>query len=188
MAALAREGLLERMGIVRNAIGKDLLFFFLPFFTVFYIQLHLCETYGDGLSGLWGVLWELVKQPQNLTMIPLQRIVGLGLFLVGLSIMMVGQVTLWRNYSGFLIIWKGHQLITHGIYRYTRHPIYLGVIIVFVGLPVYAASVPGILAMPVLLLIILNRIRLEEKLLTEEYQDAYQRYKATTKKLIPFIH
>jgi len=59
---------------------------------------------------------------------------------------------------------------------------------VFTGLPVYAASMYGFLISLLLIPIILNRIRLEEELLTEEFQDAYRKYKETTKKLIPFIY
>ena len=188
--ALAKNGFLdlERFGIVRSAIRKDLLFFFLPWLTVFYLELLLCENYGDGVSGIWGIIWELVKQPQNLFMLPLQRIMGLALFVVGLTIMIVGQATLWRDYSGFLIIRKDHRLITHGIYRFTRNPIYLGAIMVFTGLPVYAASLYGFLAALVQIPIFLNRIRLEEQLLAEEFQNAYQEYKETTRRLIPFIY
>ena len=186
--ALAKKGSLERYGIVRSAIRKDLLFFFLPWLTVFYLELLFCENYGDGLSEIWALIWELVKQPQHLFMLPLQRVVGLALFVVGLTIMIVGQATLWRNYSGTLVIRKDHQLITHGIYRFTRNPIYLGAIMVFTGLPVYAASLYGFLAALVLIPIYLNRIRLEEQLLAKEFQSAYQEYKETTKKLIPFIY
>lgn len=186
---MAKQGLLEKLGIARHAMGRDLIFFFLPFFTVFYIQLRLCESHGDGgLSGIWGVLWGLIKQPRTLSMLPLQRIVGLALFVIGLSIMMIGQVTLWKNYSGFLLIHKEHQLITRGIYRCTRHPIYLGLIMVLIGLPLYAASPLGILVMLAMVPIVLNRIRLEEELLMEEFQDAYRRYQKTTKKLIPFVY
>jgi protein-S-isoprenylcysteine O-methyltransferase Ste14 len=131
---------LERLGIVRNEIRKDLLFFFLPWLTVFILELRFCDFYGDGVSGIWGFIWELVKQPQNLFLLAWQRILGLFLFVIGLTIMIVSQVTLWTNYSGFLVIKKDHQLITHGIYRFTRHPIYLGAFMVFAGLPVYAAS------------------------------------------------
>ena len=102
--------------------------------------------------------------------------------------MIVGQATLWRNYSGTVVIRVDHQLITHGIYRFTRNPMYLGLIMVVTGLPVYVASLYGFLTSLILIPIILNRIRLEEKLLTEEFQDAYQKYKETTKKLIPFIY
>ena len=102
--------------------------------------------------------------------------------------MVVGQATLWRNYSGTVIIREDHQLITHGIYRFTRNPIYLGAFMVFIGLPVYAASLYGFLTSLVLIPVFLNRIRLEEELLTEEFQGAYQKYRETTRKLIPFIY
>jgi len=102
--------------------------------------------------------------------------------------MIVSQATLWRNYSGTVVIRVDHQLITHGIYRFTRNPMYLGLIMGVTGLPVYVASLYGFLTSLILIPIILNRIRLEEKLLTEEFQGAYQKYKETTKKLIPFIY
>ena len=59
---------------------------------------------------------------------------------------------------------------------------------VVTGLPVYAASLNGFLTSLVLIPIIFNRIKLEEKLLTEEFQEAFRKYKETTKKLIPFIY
>ena len=64
----------------------------------------------------------------------------------------------------------------------------MGLTLVFTGLPVYTASVYGFLTSLVLIPIILNRIRLEEKLLTEEFQDAFHKYKETTRKLIPLIY
>ncbi len=183
---MAKNGFLKRHGIVRNAIRKDMLYFALPGITVWVIELLFCAR--DGLSGFWGIIWGLVKQPENLIMFPVQSIIGLALIIIGLIIMIVGQATLWRNYSGTVLIRVDHQLITHGIYRFTRNPIYLGGIMVVTGLPVYTASVYGFLTSLVLIPIILNRIRLEEELLTEEFQDAYQKYKKTTKKLIPFIY
>jgi protein-S-isoprenylcysteine O-methyltransferase Ste14 len=183
---MANNGFLKRHGIVRNAIRKDILQFALPGMTVFIIELQFCVR--DGLSGFWGTIWGLVKQPQTLSMFPVQSIIGLALFIIGLIIMVVGQATLWRNYSGTVVIRVDHKLITHGIYRFTRNPIYLGFIMVLIGLPVYAESLYGFLTSLVLIPIILNRIRLEEVLLTEEFPDAFQKYKGTTKKLIPFIY
>ena len=182
---MAKRGFLARHGIVRNAIGKDLLQFAIPAIIIFFMELIFCA---DSLTGIWGTSWGLVKQPQNLSMFPVLRIVGLALFIIGLTIMIVGQATLWRNYSGTVVIREDHQLITHGIYRFTRNPIYLGAIMVFTGFPLYAASIYGFLTSLLLIPIILNRIRLEEELLAEEFQDAYQKYKESTKKLIPFIY
>ena len=183
---MAKNGFLKRYGIVRNAIRKDILYFALPGITAWSIEVLFCAR--DGLSGFWGTIWGLVKQPQNLFMFPVQSIIGMALIIIGLIIMLVGQVTLWRNYSGTVVIRVDHQLITHGIYSFTRNPIYLGGIMVVTGLPVYAASLYGFLVMLILIPIILNRIRLEEKLLTEEFQDAFQKYKETTKQVIPFIY
>ena len=78
--------------------------------------------------------------------------------------MLVGQTTLWNNYSGFVVIKKNHQLVTHGIYRYTRNPIYLGAIIGFTGLPTYAASVYGLLAILPQIAVFVVRIKMEEDL------------------------
>ena len=182
---MAKRGFLARHRIVRNSIRKDVLQFAIPAVIIFFIELIFS---GPALSGFWGTIWDLVKRPQNLSMLPVHSIIGLALFIIGLTIMIVGQITLQRNYSSTVVIREDHQLITHGIYRLTRNPIYLGGIIVVTGLPVYAASMYGFLISLLLIPIILNRIRLEEELLTEEFQEAYQNYKETTKKLIPFIY
>lgn len=184
--SLAKKDFLKKYGIIRNAIKDDLIQFALPGITIFFIELLFCA--GAILSRFWGSVGGLVTQPHNWRMFSVQSIIGLTLFMTGFTIMIVGQVTLRRNYSGTVIIRDDHQLITHGVYRFTRNPIYLGLMLVVIGLPVFAASLYGFLTSLILVPIILNRIRLEEKLLTAEFQDAYQKYKETTKKLIPFIY
>ena len=181
---MAKRGFLARHGIARNAIRKDILQFAIPAIIIFFMELIF---YADSLTGFWGTISGLDKQPQNLSMFPVQSIIGMALIIIGLIVMIVGQATLWRNYSGTVVIRVDHQLVTHGIYRFTRNPMYLGLIMVLTGLPVYAASLYGFIASLVLIPIILDRIKLEEKLLSEEFQDAYQSYKETTRKLIPFI-
>jgi protein-S-isoprenylcysteine O-methyltransferase Ste14 len=56
------------------------------------------------------------------------------------------------------------------------------------GAPVYAPSLYGFLVLSLLIPIFLNRIRMEEEMLTEEFGDAYRAYRETTSKLIPFIY
>ncbi len=180
----------KKHGFVRSAIKDDMFQFAIPGMIVFIIELVFCAKDGaaSDLSGFWGTVWSLILQPQKLLMLSSQSIAGLALIIVGLIIMIIGQVTLQHNYSGTVVIREGHQLITHGIYRFTRNPIYFGAIMLITGLPVYTASLYGFITSLVLIPIILNRIRLEEKLLSEEFQDVYQKYKETTKKLIPFIY
>ena len=64
----------------------------------------------------------------------------------------------------------------------------MGAIMVCIGIPVYASSLYGLLTMLALIPVFLIRIRLEERMLTEEFGDAYRRYRKTTRKLIPFIY
>ncbi|MBW7988797.1 MAG: isoprenylcysteine carboxylmethyltransferase family protein [Planctomycetes bacterium] len=173
---MAKGGFLKRHGIVRNAIREDMLYFALPGLFVFTAGLVVCA-------------WDLVRRQEGLFMFSVHCVGGLALLIIGLIIMIVSQATLWRNYSSTVVIREDHQLITHGIYRFTRNPIYLGgIMAVCIGIPVYTSSLYGFLVMLILIPIILNRIRLEEKLLSEEFGDAYLKYKEATKKLIPFIY
>ena len=57
-----------------------------------------------------------------------------------------------------------------------------------IGAPVYASSYYGLLIMSALIPIFLNRIRIEERMLTEEFGDAYRKYRKATRKLIPFVY
>jgi protein-S-isoprenylcysteine O-methyltransferase Ste14 len=59
---------------------------------------------------------------------------------------------------------------------------------VSIGMPVFAGSLHGLLTMSALIPVLLYRIRIEERLLTEEFGDAYRSYRDATSKLIPFIY
>ncbi len=179
-------GSLSRHGIVRNAIKKDILFFGIPALTVFFLGLIVSGR--DGYDGLIEAIWELVKDPQNLRLLSIWNIAGLTLFVVGLTIAFVAVFTLRRFYLSTLVTVEGHRLITHGIYRFARHPIYFGVLIAIMGVPVYAPSLYGFLVLILLIPIFLNRIRMEEEMLTEEFGDAYRTYKETTRKLSPVVY
>jgi len=172
---MAKRGFLARHGIVRNAIREDVLFFFLPWILVMF-------------AGMVVSAWDLVRQQGSLYILSVQSMVGLALIVIGFTIAVVAQITLWRFYSSTLVIKENHQLITHGVYRFTRHPIYLGVIMVFIGIAVGASSMYGLLIMSALTPVFLNRIRMEERMLTDEFGDAYRTYKEDTSKLIPFIY
>jgi protein-S-isoprenylcysteine O-methyltransferase Ste14 len=183
---MAKRGFLERHRIVRNAIREDILYFALPALLVF--SAGLVVSAWDGWDGLVTTIWDLVKQPRSLYMLSVQNIVGLALIVIGFTILIVAHITIGRFHSSVLVIREDHQLITHGVYRFTRHPIYLGVIMVCIGVPVYVLSLYGLLTMSALIPIFLNRIRIEERMLTDEFGDVYRAYKMATSKLIPFIY
>jgi protein-S-isoprenylcysteine O-methyltransferase Ste14 len=183
---MPKRGFLERKGIVHNAIKEDVLYFAIPALLVFTAGLVVSAL--DGFDGLVVKAWELGREPENLYTLSAINIIGLALFVVGMTIAFVAVFTLRRFYSSTLVVREDHQLITHGIYRFTRHPIYLGVIIAIIGIPVFVSSLYGLLIMFLLIPIILYRIKMEERLLTEEFGDAYRAYQERTSKLVPFIY
>ena len=183
---MAKRGYLSKHGIVRNAIRKDILFFGIPAFTVFLLGLIVSGR--DGYDGLVGTIWDLIKHPENLRLLSGWNIAGLSLCIVGLTIAIVAACTLKRFYSSTLVVREDHQLITHGVYRFARHPLYLGVLIAIMGVPVYAPSLNGFLILSLLTPIILFRIKMEEDMLTEHFGDEYKAYRKATKKLVPFLY
>lgn len=72
------------------------------------------------------------------------------------------------------------RLVTSGIYRFTRNPVYLGFLLMLVGLPLDAGSYWGILLTP-LMIFVFNRliIEQEEQTLQQKFGDEYKSYQST---------
>ncbi len=160
--------------IKRNAIRKDLRYFLLPWF--------LTITLGTVVTVL-----EVAGEGDPELKLSLSTILGLLFIIFALPIVFTAAITLHKFYSSTLIIRKDHKLIQHGIYKYIRHPIYFGTTLVFLGLPLCVGSLFGFVTMALVIPLFLNRIRMEEELLTEEFGAEYERYRETSRKLIPFI-
>jgi protein-S-isoprenylcysteine O-methyltransferase Ste14 len=81
-----------------------------------------------------------------------------------------------------------HELIESGLYKYIRHPGYLGQLIIFLGISISLSNWISVLLMiiPVSLGYI-YRIRVEEKFMIENMGSKYIDYQKRTKKLIPKI-
>lgn len=171
---------------MQKTVKKDILFFGIPAITVFFLGLMISAR--DGYDGLLRAILNLIRQPANLHLASAWNIAGLTIFIVGLSFSLVAVGTLKRFYLSTLMIREDHQLITHGVYRIVRHPIYFGVLIAVMGPPVYAPSLGGFLVMLLLVPIFLFRIKMEEDMLAKHFGVEYEVYRKITKKLIPFLY
>jgi protein-S-isoprenylcysteine O-methyltransferase Ste14 len=170
----------------RQSIREDLLYFALP--AIFIFSGGIVVSFGYGPDSFAIKMENLIRHPAGIYQFTFQNIIGLALMMIGFGIMIVAQVTLGRFYSSTLIIREHHQLITHGIYHFIRHPIYLGLILISTGIPIFSSSLPGLLIMFGLIPVVLMRIKLEERLLIEEFGDSYRAYILATRKLLPFIY
>ncbi len=79
------------------------------------------------------------------------------------------------------------RLITHGPYRWIRHPMYLALLITLVAL-VFAKPTPDRIAIWLALVAdLLLKLRYEEQLLAARFPD-YEAYRRRTKRIIPFLY
>jgi protein-S-isoprenylcysteine O-methyltransferase Ste14 len=117
------------------------------------------------------------------------RILGplaLALFLAGFAIRWTAILALGKLFTVDVAIRQDHPLVDTGLYRYVRHPAYLGSWLSFLGLGVFFAnwlSLAGLLV-PIALAMA-NRIAKEEKVLLQALGAPYKAYCARTKRLIP---
>lgn len=72
---------------------------------------------------------------------------------------------------------KPKNLVTDGIYRFTRNPIYLGMVIILIGLGVFLGGLTTFLVIPIFIWAIqTNFIVLEEQLLLNTFGKEYAEY------------
>ena len=75
------------------------------------------------------------------------------------------------------------QVVTSGIYRFTRNPIYLGFLLMVIGLPLNSGLIWGIILAP-LYMIVMTRliIEQEEAYLEKKFKDHYTNYKSRVRR------
>jgi protein-S-isoprenylcysteine O-methyltransferase Ste14 len=105
---------------------------------------------------------------------------------LGVATALWARIVLGGNWSSSAEIKEGQELVERGPYRYVRHPIYSGLLLMVVGLAVWYGPIV-VLPLVVLFLVLWIRSRQEESLLTSYFPQAYPEYKRRTKALIPFV-
>jgi protein-S-isoprenylcysteine O-methyltransferase Ste14 len=116
------------------------------------------------------------------------RYLGLGLLVLGSVLRIWPMFVLGRRFSGLVAIQPGHELVTHGPYRYVRHPSYLGAMIGFAGWALVFRSVVGLAATALGLFMLAQRIDAEEALLASRFGDSYAEYRRRTWRLLPGVY
>jgi protein-S-isoprenylcysteine O-methyltransferase Ste14 len=116
------------------------------------------------------------------------RYVGLVCAGFGTSLRVGGMIQLGRLFNGFVVLQQRHRLITHGWYRWVRHPIYTGSLFAVLGFFLVFRSQLVVIVLPMYMAGTLWRIAAEEQLLAEHFGPVYEQYRARTWCLLPFIY
>lgn len=95
------------------------------------------------------------------------------------------QRSLGDNVTTTVITRKDHKLVTHGPYRYIRHPLYTGGMVFFLAMSVAAGSWFLLLVMSVVFPVLLARIPKEEEELRRRFGETYVAYVQRTGRFLP---
>ena len=112
---------------------------------------------------------------------------GLVIALAGMAIAFWARHTLGRNWSGRVTIKEDHELVTAGPYRWVRHPIYTGALLIVTGSALALGRFGGLLSIAIMTTIFLHKIRMEERMLSEYFGNQYEEYRRRTDALIPSL-
>ncbi len=145
-------------------VAYDLMFVILQFFI---ISLHFFQ-------------WKFLPQKQMIQASPFSYLLGILIIIIALIIMLVSIKDLGRNLSPFPRPTNNSNLVTTGIYRYTRHPMYYSLIFISIGVFIIKLSIYYLFLTISLALIIKFKIALEEKYLMNKYKN-YLLYKNEVK-------
>jgi protein-S-isoprenylcysteine O-methyltransferase Ste14 len=114
--------------------------------------------------------------------------IGALLVVTGLIIRVTSILTLRQQFTYTVTKIENHELIENGLYKYIRHPGYLGQLIIFAGIAASLSNWLSVIFMIVPVFLGYNyRIRVEERFMIEEMGQKYIDYQKRTKRLVPGI-
>jgi protein-S-isoprenylcysteine O-methyltransferase Ste14 len=117
----------------------------------------------------------------------------LSIGVAGIGVLAAGNWVFWKshkdlggNWSPTLEVRENHRLVTEGIYRRIRHPMYLSLWLLVVAqamiLPNWIAGFSGLLPFAILYAL---RVGKEEAMMREHFGAAYDEYRKCTGRLLP---
>jgi protein-S-isoprenylcysteine O-methyltransferase Ste14 len=120
---------------------------------------------------------------------PIMFWAGVATSIAALWLFWRSHADLGQNFSIKLVIREKHTLVTRGVYRRIRHPMYASFLLWSLGqvllLPNWITGLAGVFGFCILYF---ARIRREEKLMLEKFGNDYREYMMRTKRLVPYIY
>jgi protein-S-isoprenylcysteine O-methyltransferase Ste14 len=110
---------------------------------------------------------------------------GIIVELLGLFLAIWARRALGRNWSGEISIKVEHELIRSGPYQWLRHPIYTGLLAMYVGGALITGEWLAVVGMAMAGYAYWRKIRLEEANLRVAFGAEYEAYRGNTWALIP---
>ena len=118
---------------------------------------------------------------------PASEMLGVGVALLGVALDALGLFAFLRAKTTVNPLKPSatSSIVQTGIYRYTRNPMYLGMLVVLLGFAIYLAHLLALLVLP-LFAMYLSRFQIlpEERLLSAKFGEAYRAYASRVRRWI----
>lgn len=141
-----------------------------------------------GLTVLGILLWKPVSIHIPEQVLSFATILGAGLYFSGISLYLWGLMTLGSQFGASSLLgaelYQEHVLITNGPFAIIRHPLYAGVILTAFGALLLFRTWAMVVFTPISF-VVLARAEREEKLLAQEFGEAWKRYATKVPKWFP---
>lgn len=114
--------------------------------------------------------------------------IGSGLFAVAIWVLYRSHADLGKNWTPTLAIQKKHTLVTNGIYKFIRHPMYASHLLWAIAqILILHNLIAGFSFIVVMAPHYLLRAGNEEKMLVEEFGSEYEAYMRKTRRIFPIF-
>ena len=125
------------------------------------------------IIGLHFFRWEFIPQKQIIQVSSYSYFVGFLIIIIALIILFIAIKDLGRNLSPFPRPINNSNLVTSGIYRFMRHPMYYSLIFISFGVFITKLSIYYLFLSISLGLIIKFKIALEEQYLNNKFKNYF---------------
>ncbi len=159
----------------KEPLLKRFAFYVLPLMVAFYLL-----GPGEWFGHTW--LRENFVEHTNLV-----GAISLAFAILGVIIAVWARLLLGKNWSVSVQVKNDHQLITRGPYSQVRHPIYTGLLLIFIGNVLMVGDYRGFFALAIVFVSFWFKLKKEEKWMLQNFGESYREYYSHTAALFPKI-
>lgn len=123
----------------------------------------------------------------NRPLYPVIHYIGVTLILLGALLFTLILIGFGQFMTPNPVPRDSSKLVTTGLYKYVRHPMYFTVLVLITGVTLYFQAFYSLIWIPVALTFLIIKSKAEEKFLRKKYPE-YTEYSAGTKRIIPYIY
>lgn len=113
------------------------------------------------------------------------QLLGCVPLLLGITLNLLADQAFKKNHTTVKPFEESSALITTGVFQLSRHPMYLGMVFILIGIGILMGTLMPFLLIPVFALLIeVMFVRTEERMLADKFGDAWREYQTNVRRWI----